>query len=107
MITRKKVINALLDMGIPAGIKGIDYIADAIELMQENEWRHGKITVLYYKIGEKYNATASGVERGIRTTFNAALRNKSPEELKKYIGMQKPTNGNLLYALYYKLQEDE
>lgn len=104
---KSKVINALLDMGVPAGIKGFDYIVDAIELMQGKEWRNGKITVLYYKIGEQNDTTASRVERGMRTAFNAALKNTDAETLKKYLGNQKPTNGNLLHALYYKLAEDE
>lgn len=104
---KRKVINALLDLGIPAGIKGFDYIVDAIDLMQDKEWRNGKITALYYKIGEQNNATVSRVERGMRTAFNAALKNTDSETLKKYLGNQKPTNGNILHALYYKLSEDE
>lgn len=103
---RKKIIDTLLDLGIPAGVLGFGYIVDAIELIQEKEWRDGKIIVLYYEIGKKNNTTASKVERAIRWAFESAFRSNNSEKLKKYLGAQEHTNSNLLHALYYKISEE-
>lgn len=43
---KNKAINALIEMGLPADIKGFHYIVDAMCLLESTEWRNGKITAL-------------------------------------------------------------
>ena len=45
---RDKTIDVLLQMGVPAGIKGFTYICDAIELFDTDPYYpDGKISVSY------------------------------------------------------------
>lgn len=105
---KKKVTNALLEMGIPANISGFRFIVDTICLMEDQSWRNGKITLLYYKVAEINGSTPSRVERGIRHAFSVALKKGKPEKIEKYlVSPMVTTNGNLLHTLYLRLSEDE
>lgn len=70
---KNRAINALVEMGMPADIKGFQYIVDAMCLFEEKEWRTGKTTVLYYKIGEINGVKPQNVERSIRHAFEVTL----------------------------------
>ena len=103
---RNKTINALIEMGMPADIKGFKYIVDAMELFENEENRFGKTTVLYYEIGKKNNVTATSVERTIRHAFGIVLTKGNLESVEKYLTMQNYTNGNLLHVLYLRLTQE-
>lgn len=51
---KNRAINALVEMGMPADIKGFQYIVDAMCLFEEKEWR--KITEVDQKIVGAGNA---------------------------------------------------
>ena len=104
---KNKAINALLEMGMPADLKGFRYIVDAMCMFEENEWRNGKTTVLYHEIGEKNNTTASRVERAIRHAFGTVLNGGKSKAVEKYLTMQNTTNGNLLHVFYLRLSQEE
>ena len=103
---RKKIIDELIALGVPVGVFGFEYIVDAIELIQDKEWRDGKIVALYYEISKKNNVPSTRVERCIRSALESALKNDASEELKMYLKAQEPTNRNILHALYYKILGD-
>ena len=68
------VIDVLMNIGVPAGIKGFTYICDAIELFNTDPYYpDGKISALYIDIAKKYHTTPSRVERSIRHAFDIAL----------------------------------
>ena len=102
-------MNALIEMGVPANLKGFQYIADAMELFKEDEiWmRSGSTTLLYKKIAAINRDSASCVERGIRHAFSVALTKGDLFAVEKYLTMQNTTNGNLLAVLYVKLSQQE
>lgn len=104
---KKKAIDALLEMGMPADIKGFTYIVDAMCLFENVEYRTGKTTTLYYEIGKKNNTTASRVERAIRHAFGVVLAKCELEVVSKYLTMQNTTNGNLLHVLYLRLMQED
>lgn len=104
---KNKTINALIDMGMHADTKGFGYIVEAMVLFEEEEWREGKITALYYGIAKKKNTTPSRVERAIRHAFGETLKNGNQEVIEKYFSFCKPTNGNLLHVLYLRLMQEE
>ena len=57
------VIDVLMNIGVPAGIKGFTYICDAIELFNTDPYYpDGKISALYIDIAKKYHTTPSRVE---------------------------------------------
>ena len=56
------VIDVLMNIGVPAGIKGFTYICDAIELFNTDPYYpDGKISALYIDIAKKYHTTPSSV----------------------------------------------
>lgn len=61
------VIDVLMNIGVPAGIKGFTYICDAIELFNTDPYYpDGKISALYIDIAKKYHTTPSS--RAFHTT---------------------------------------
>ena len=71
---RDKTIDVLLQMGVPASIKGFTYICDAIELFDTDPYYpDGKICSLYFEIARLHETTVSRVERAIRHAFEVAL----------------------------------
>ena len=71
---RDKTIDVLLQMEVPASIKGFTYICDAIELFDTDPYYpDGKICSLYFEIARLHETTASRVERAIRHAFEVAL----------------------------------
>ena len=56
---RKKIENALIELGVPANLRGFAYICDAMEIYAEDEsYVTSKKIVLYDKIAKKtrYNS---------------------------------------------------
>lgn len=105
---KNKVINALIEMGVPANIKGFGYIVDAILIFEENEdWVSVKSMALYSKIAKMNGDTYTRVERAIRHAFSSVLRNGEPIVVNKYLTYQNASNSNLLAILYYRLKMEE
>lgn len=104
---RKKIENALIELGVPANFRGFAYICDAMEIYAEDEsYVTSKKIVLYDKIAKKHDTTARGVERCIRYALSKAVTYGNLESLNKYMSAaQKPTNGNLLACLYFRTKE--
>ena len=105
---KNKAVNALIEMGMPADIKGFHYIAEAMELMEtENTPRYwGWMTELYQKISEIHDDTPSRVERAIRHAFSIVLTSGYLGAVEKYLTMQKTTNGNLLATFFLRLSQE-
>lgn len=106
---KNKAVNALIEMGMPANIKGFQYIAEAMELIgTEVRWRPGtgNVTRLYQKLAEIYGDTPSRVERAIRHAFSIVLTSGYLEAVEKYLTMQKTTNGNLLTVFFLRLSQE-
>lgn len=104
---KNKVISALIEMGMPADIKGFQYVVDAMVLFEDKEWRNAKTVVLYHKIANKNNTTASRVERAMRHAFQIVTTKGDLEIVKKYLTLQHTTNGNLLHTFYLKLAQED
>lgn len=107
-MTRANIEDALLAMGVPAGIKGFTYITDAIEIFDESGTDIGITKELYPAIAKKNKATASSVERVIRHAFEAVRSYKGkPDIVEKYIGFDNCTNSNSLKRLHMMLKREE
>lgn len=100
---RNKAINVLLDMGIPAGLRGLQIIADVMELFEKDDVRDGNITALYALLAKRYNTSPTSVERNIRTAFEALRKRGNDNVVSKYLNFNSPTNSNLLHTLYWRL----
>lgn len=107
-MNRAKIEDVLLAMGVPAGILGFNYIADAIEIFDERGTNISITKELYPAIAEKNNTTPSRVERAIRHAFEVARSPKGNYDVvEKYIGFINYNNSSSLKQLYMMLKREE
>ncbi len=105
---RDKVMDILLGIGIPANVRGLTYICDAIELFDTDPYyQDGKICSLYHDIAKKRDTTASRVERGIRHAFETALTRGNREMVERYLDVVNTQNSNLLRCLHFRIHQEE
>ena len=101
------VIDVLMNIGVPAGIKGFTYICDAIELFNTDPYYpDGKISALYIDIAKKYHTTPSRVERSIRHAFDIALTKGDPDMVSRYLDLTNRQNSTLLRTLYLRIGQN-
>jgi len=106
-----EVTTMMHQLGIPAHVKGYQYIRDAILMVIEDVSLLGAVTKeLYPAIAKKYNTAPSRVERGIRHAIELAWERGHMETLKRIFGYsmnierQKPTNSEFIALLADKLR---
>ena len=104
---KNKATNALIEMGMPADIRGFKYIVDAMQMFEDKTVRTGKITTLYSEIAKLHDTTASRVERAIRHAFGRVILKGDLSIVEKYLTLQSTTNGNLLHVFYLRLTQEE
>lgn len=105
-MNRIKIEDALLATGVPAGTKGFNYIADAVEIFDERGTSIGITKELYPEIARKNNATPSSVERAIRHAFEIARTKWSSEIAGKYIGTVNCNNSSSIKQLHMMLKRE-
>lgn len=103
---KNRAINALLEMGIPADIKGFMYIVDIMIIYLNENIRYEGIMKIYGMVAKKRNTTISKVERAIRHAFSIALVKGNLDAAHKYLSFDNTTNGNLLHVLYLRLEQE-
>lgn len=106
-MNRAKIEDVLLAMGVPAGILGFGYIADAVEIFDERGTNIGITKELYPAIAKKNNTTPSRVERAIRHAFEVVRSIENSEAVNKYIGMVNCNNSSSLKQLHMMLKREE
>ena len=107
------VTRLLHEIGIPAHIKGYQYLRDAIAISVEEEEIMISVTkVLYPAIAKRHNTTSSRVERAIRHAIEVAWtrgRLDTIHELFGYTisnGKGKPTNSEFIALISDKIRLD-
>ena len=104
---RTKIEDVLLTMGVPAGIKGFSYIADAIEIFEERGTDIFITKELYPVIAKKNGTTPSRVGRSIRHAFEVARSCKGDyEKVNRYIGFINRENSSSLKQLHMMLKRE-
>lgn len=106
-MNRQIVENTLMEMGMPATLKGFTYITDAVMLLDTLEWKSPKWTALYYKIAAINNDTPTRVERAIRSAF-VSTRNRVVDYdiIEHYIGFANCENSSSLLHLYKNVKKE-
>ena len=111
----KRITKILHSVGIPAHIKGYQYLRDAIEIAITDQSVIGQVTKsLYPIIAEKYRSSSTKVERAIRHAIELGWNRGSPEIIDDIFGYTisvikaKPTNSEFIamVADYINLDED-
>jgi two-component system response regulator (stage 0 sporulation protein A) len=106
-----EVTTLMHQIGIPAHVKGYQYIRDAILMVVEDVSLLGAVTKeLYPGIAKKFDTAPSRVERGIRHAIELAWERGHTDTLKRIFGYsmnierQKPTNSEFIALLADKLR---
>ena len=106
-----EVTTMMHQIGIPAHVKGYQYIREAILMVVENFSLLGAVTKeLYPGIAKKFNTAPSRVERGIRHAIELAWERGQKDTLKRIFGYsmniesQKPTNSEFIAVIADKLK---
>jgi len=105
------VTNLIHEMGVPAHIKGYNYLRDAILMVVEEVTLLGAVTKeLYPTIALKYQTTPSRVERAIRHAIELAWDRGNVDMMTKFFGYTinlergKPTNSEFIAMVADKLR---
>ena len=109
-----KLSNLFLTLGIPAHIKGYQFLREAIRLVLEKPDMIGGITKeLYPTIARRFGTTSSKVERAIRHAIEVAWGRGRVDALNQAFGCRvvyqdvKPTNGEFIALIADKLKMDK
>lgn len=110
---KQDVTKIIRDLGIPAHIKGYQYIREGIIMAIEDINMMNYITkLLYPTIAKKYKTTSSSVERAIRHAIEVAWSRGKVELLEEMFGYTisagkgKPTNSEFIALIADKLRLD-
>ncbi len=105
------VTNIIHEVGVPAHIKGYQYLREAIIMVVNDIDVINQITKsLYPKIAYKFNTTPSRVERAIRHAIEVAWGRGQQEVVEKIFGYTisaakgKPTNSEFIAMIADKLR---
>lgn len=107
----REVTNMIHEIGVPAHIKGYQYLREAIMMSVEDVEMLGSITkILYPTIAAKYQTTPSRVERAIRHAIEVAWSRGKMETLDALFGYTintgkgKPTNSEFIALIADKIR---
>ena len=109
-ILEEKISNIFITVGIPAHIKGYQFLREAIKMAIDQPEIINSITKkLYPAIAEKFDTSSSKVERAIRHAIEVAWNRGKIENinsifgLKVYTSNDKPTNGEFIALVADKM----
>ena len=105
------ITRMLHELGMPAHIKGYQYIRDGIMMIYNNPDIIGGITKeLYPDVASKYNTTVSRVERAIRHAIEVSWNRGNWDLMEEVFGHSvdidkaKPTNSEFIVTVADKLR---
>ena len=112
---RKNLVTAVIhEIGVPAHIKGYQYLREAILIAVEDMEVINAVTkVLYPEVAKRFATTPSRVERAIRHAIEVAWDRGDLETLQKYFGYTvsnskgKPTNSEFIAMIADRLVLEE
>ena len=104
------VTSIIHEVGVPAHIKGYQYLREAILIaVADMDVINAVTKVLYPEVAKRFNTTASRVERAIRHAIEVAWDRGDLETLQKYFGYTvsntkgKPTNSEFIAMIADRL----
>ena len=108
----KNMVTAVIhEIGVPAHIKGYQYLREAIMITVEDMDVINAVTkVLYPAVAKRFATTPSRVERAIRHAIEVAWDRGDLDTLQKYFGFTvsnskgKPTNSEFIAMIADRLQ---
>ena len=109
----KYITNIMLEMGIPAHLKGYHYLRDAILLSGRDVEVVTSVTkLLYPTVARRYKTTGQKVERAIRNAIEGSWSRGSDETFVNLFGYSssngktRPTNSEYIARIADKVRLD-
>ena len=100
------IANSLIQLGIPASLKGYRYVATGIKRATEDQGvLEGVTKILYPDIAKEYDSTPQRVEKAIRHAIEVAWNKNSDCDLKNKFcvnldkGRKRPTNSEFIATM--------
>ena len=110
MALELRVTEVIHQVGVPAHIKGYQYLREAVRMVMENHDIINRITKeLYPGIARKFGTSASKVERAMRHAIDVAWSRGRLDAVNSMYGYKvlspddKPTNGEFISCVVEKL----
>lgn len=110
----EKITSIFLSIGIPAHIKGYQYLREAIKIVIHSPEMINSITKeLYPAIAAHFDTSSSKVERAIRHSIEVAWARRKIENLNAIFGYNiygkndKPTNGEFIALIADRLMLEQ
>ncbi len=104
--TEKVIFGIMLDMGVPAHLKGYHFIRYAVGMTVDDMKVVGSVTkLLYPEIAKRYNTTDGKVERAIRNAIEIAWERGNKRTFDRVFGycpecgQGRPTNSEFIAAI--------
>jgi two-component system response regulator (stage 0 sporulation protein A) len=109
-----QISTIIHEIGVPAHIKGYQYLREAIVMVYHNIDILGAVTkILYPAIADKYNTTPSRVERAIRHALEVAWTRGNIDSISHLFGYtvniskSKPTNSEFIAMIADRLRLED
>jgi len=106
----KRISDIFMTVGIPAHIKGYQFLREAVRLIIQKPDMINCITKqLYPQVAEKFNTSASKVERAIRHAIEVGWNRGRVDNINNEFGVRafcakdKPTNGEFIAVVADKM----
>ena len=110
-LLESRVTAVIHEIGVPAHIKGYQYLREAIMIaVNDMDVINAVTKVLYPEVAKRFGTTPSRVERAIRHAIEVAWDRGDLETLQKYFGYTvnstkgKPTNSEFIAMIADRLQ---
>lgn len=107
------ITKIMLDLGVPAHLKGYHFVREAILLSEEDIEVVSSVTkLLYPEIARVYKTTAQKVERAIRNAIEVSWTRGNTETMEELFGYSaasgkgRPTNSEYIARIADKIRLD-
>ena len=113
MKRERYVTDIMLDLGVPAHLRGYRYLREAVLMSMDDMEQVGSVTkLLYPEIAKKFHATDQKVERGIRNAIEVSWMRGNKDTFLEIFGYcaeegrNRPTNSEYIARLADKVRLD-
>lgn len=104
----------MLEIGVPAHLKGYHYLREAIAIAKDDMEAVSSVTKLLYPvIAKKFRTTDQKVERAIRNAIEVSWDRGNPDTFEELFGYSimtgkgRPTNSEYIARIADKIRLDE
>ena len=107
------ITKLMIELGIPAHLRGYYYLRDAIEMTsQDMELVESVTKLLYPEIAKRYRCSGQKVERAIRNSIEVSWERGNQELIELLFGSsgqkgkKRPTNSEFIVVLADKIRRE-